>query len=114
MSGQRKPQTGEAPSGDSHLVALTKSPGFWVIMRYAALFGVALAFAALAFLGLVKGGTNLWFTLPKNPGWLDGSLWWVAVTAAAGVLVGVLRRVLRLPDKLPGTVEELEGQRVEP
>jgi len=41
-----------------------------VIMRYAALFGVVLAFAALAFLGLVKGGTNLWFTLPKTrAGW---------------------------------------------
>lgn len=114
MSGQRKPRTGEAPSGDSDLVALTKSPGFWVIVRYAALFGVVLAFAALAFLGLVKGGTKLWFTLPKDPGWLDGSLWWVAVTAGAGVLVGVLRRFLRVPVKLPGTVEELKDQRVEP
>jgi H+/Cl- antiporter ClcA len=73
-----------------------------------------LAFAALAFLGLVEAGTDLWFTLPKNPGWLDGSLWWVAVTAAAGVLVGVLRRLFRLPVKMPGTVQELQDQRVEP
>ena len=77
-------------------------------------FAVVLAFAALAFLALVKGGTKLWFTLPKNPGWLDGSLWWVAVTTGAGVLVGVLRRVFRLPDKLAGTVKELKEQRVEP
>lgn len=76
------------------------------------MFGVVLAFAALAFLGLVKGGTNLWFTLPKTPGWFDGSLWWVAVTAAAGVLVGVLRRLFRLSAKLPGTVEELKDARV--
>jgi hypothetical protein len=81
-------------------VALTRSPGFWPLMRYAALFGVVLAFAALAFLALVEGGTDLWFTLPKDPGWLDGSLWWVAVTTAAGVLVGVLRRWFRLPAKL--------------
>ena len=53
-------------------------------MGYAAVFAVVLAFAALAFLGLVKGGTDLWFTLPKNPGWLDGSLWWVAVTTGPG------------------------------
>jgi H+/Cl- antiporter ClcA len=85
-----------------------------LIIRYAALFGVVLAFAALAFLGLLKGGTKLWFTLPKNPGWLDGSLWWVAVTAGAGVVVGVLRRVLRLPAKLPGTFKEIKEQRVEP
>jgi H+/Cl- antiporter ClcA len=83
-------------------------------MRNAALFGFALAFAALAFLGLLKGGTKLWFTLPKDPGWLDGSLWWVAVTAGAGALVGVLRRFLRVPDRLPGTVEEIKDQRVEP
>ena len=83
-------------------------------MRYAVLFGVVLAFAALAYLGLVSGGTDLWFTLPKDPGWLDGHLWWVAVTAGAGVVVGVLRRVFRLPTKLAGTVQELKDQRVEP
>src|SRR6478609_5427534 len=101
-------------SGDADAVALTRSPGFWTLMRYAVLFGVVLAFAALAYLGLVSGGTDLWFTLPKDPGWLDGHLWWVAVTAGAGVVVGVLRRVFRLPTKLAGTVEELKDQRVEP
>ena len=95
-------------------MSLTRSPGFWVIVRYAAVFGVVLAFAALAFLALVKGGSKLWFTLPKDPGWLDGSLWWVAVTAGAGVLVGILRRFFRVPVKLPGTLEELKDQRVEP
>ena len=96
------------------MVAVARSPGFWSVMGYAVVFAVVLAFAALAFLGLVKGGTKLWFTLPKDPGWLDGSLWWVAVTTGAGVLVGVLRRVFRLPDKLAGTVKELKEQRVEP
>ena len=114
MNEQPQARRGEAPSSDTDFVALTKSPGFWVIMRDAALFGVALAFGALAFLGLVKGGTNLWFTLPKDPGWLDGSLGWVAVTAGAGVLVGVLRRGFRVPVKLAGTVEELKDRRVEP
>ena len=83
-------------------------------MRNAVIFGVVMAFAALAFLGMVEAGTNLWFTLPESPGWLDGSLWWVAVTAGTGVLVGALRRFLRLPAKVAGTVEELQEQRVEP
>ena len=83
-------------------------------MRDAALLGVVLAFAALAFLGLLNGGTDLWFTLPKDPGWFDGSLWWVGVTAGVGVLVGVLRRFFRVPVKLAGTVQELKDQRVEP
>jgi H+/Cl- antiporter ClcA len=83
-------------------------------MRDAVLFGVVLGFAALAFLGLLKGGTKLWFTLPKDPGWFDGSLWWVAVTAGAGLLVGVLRRSLRVPAELPGTMKELKDEHVEP
>jgi hypothetical protein len=74
-------------------MALDRSRRFWTVIGYAVVFGLVLAVAALAFLGLVKGGAKLWFTLPKNPGWFSGSLWWVAVTAAAGVLVGVLRRV---------------------
>ena len=94
-------------------MALDRSPEFWRIVGYAVLFGVVLAVAALAFLGLLKGGTKLWFTLPQNPDWLSGSLWWVAVTAAAGALVGVLRRVLRLPDKLDGTLKEIQDERVE-
>ena len=106
--------TGQEPPPGPLPVALTQSPGFWLIVRYAVLFGVVLAFAALAFVGLVKGGTDLWFTLPDDPGWFDGSLWWVAVTAGAGLLVGVLRRFFRVPLKLPGTVAELKAQRVEP
>ena len=65
-------------------------------------------------MGLVEAGSELWFTLPEDPGWFDGSLWWVAVTAAAGLLVGALRRVFRVPAKLAGTVQELKEQRVEP
>ena len=66
MNAQPQPRTSVAPSSDTDFVPLTKSPGFWAAMGYAALFGVALAFAALAFLGLLKGGTNLWFTLPNG------------------------------------------------
>ena len=104
----------EDPHPDSETVALTRSPGFWVIVRYAILFGVVLAFAGLVFLALVSGGGDLWFTLPEHPGWFDGSLWWVAVTAGAGVIVGVLRRFFRVPLKSAGTVKELKDQRVEP
>jgi H+/Cl- antiporter ClcA len=106
--------TGEDLQPGQENVALTRSPGFWGIVRHAIVFGVVLAFAGLAFLGLVKGGSDLWFTLPKDPGWLDGSLWWVAVTAGAGLLVGVLRRTFRVPLKLAGTVQELKDRRVEP
>jgi H+/Cl- antiporter ClcA len=105
---------GKAAPADAGFVALTRSPGFWLIVRYAVLLGAVLAFGALAFLGLLQHGTKLWFTLPKNPGWFDGKLWWVAVTAGTGVLVGVLRRVFRVPARLPGTLKEIKEARVEP
>ena len=108
------PATGDAPDPGSDNTALTRSPEFWVIMRDAVTFGVVLAFAALAFLGLVTVGSNLWFTLPEDPGWFTGNLWWVAVTAGAGLLVGLLRRFLRVPLTLPGTVEAIKAERVEP
>jgi len=104
----------EEPGSGPGFVALYRSSGFWTIIGYAVVLGLVLAAAALAFLGLVKGGTKLWFTLPKNPDWFSGHLWWVAVTAAAGVLVGVQRRVLRIPAKLPGTIKELRDEWVEP
>ena len=109
-----QPGSDEEPSSGLGSVALDRSPGFWTNIGYAVVFGLVLAVAALAFLGLLHGGTKLWFTLPKSPDWFSGSLWWVAVTGAAGVLVGLLRRVLRLPDKLPGTMKELRDERVEP
>ena len=95
-------------------VALLQSPGFWIIVGYAVLFGVVLAFASLVFLALVKALTNLWFTLPADLGWFSGEPWWVVVTAGVGLLVGVLRRAFRLPGRLPGTVVELRDERVEP
>ena len=92
---------------------LTHSPGFWLVQRYALMLGVILAFGSLAFLGVVKHGGK-WFDLPSDPGWFDGRLWWVGVTGAAGVLVGVLRRVFRLPLTLPGLIKELKEMRVDP
>jgi chloride channel protein, CIC family len=104
----------EEPGSGPGFAPLDRSRGFWTVIGYAVVFGLVLAFAGLAFLGLLKGGTKLWFTLPENPDWFSGHWWWVAVTAAAGVLVGVLRRVFRLPAKLPGTMKELRDERVEP
>ena len=92
-----QPGSEEEPGSGLGHVPLDRSRGFWTVIGYAVVFGLVLAVAALAFLGLLKGGTKLWFKLPADPGWFSGHLWWVAVTAAAGVLVGVLRHVFRLP-----------------
>src|SRR4051794_41182891 len=99
--------TDEAAPSSPEPVALTRSPGFWPSIGHAAVFGVVLAFAALASLGLVRAGTPLCSPLRKPPPWGGGPLGGVRVTAGAGLLVGALRHFTRLPPKLPGTVEEL-------
>jgi H+/Cl- antiporter ClcA len=81
-------------------------------MAYAAVLGVFGAFAGLAFLGIVKLGSR-WNT-DFSPGWFGGHWWWVAVTAATGVVVGLLRLLTRLPEDVPGMFDDLRAGRVDP
>ena len=50
---------------------------------------------SLSFMALL-GAANNWYHY-SSPGWMGGRWWRVAVTAAAGFLVGLLRGVTRLP-----------------
>ncbi len=47
-------------------------------------------------------------------GWLEGNPWWVVVATGAGLVVGVLRHLLHMPDKMPGLIEDLEAEHVDP
>jgi len=48
------------------------------------------------------------------PGWFGGHWWWIAVTAAAGAVVGLLRRFTRLPWETPGLFDDLKTEHVDP
>ena len=113
MNAQPQPRTSVAPSSDTDFVPLTKSPGFWAAMDYAGLSGWRSPFRRWRFWDCSRAAQTYGSRFRKAA-WFDGSLWWVAVTAEAGVLVGVLRRALRVPAKLPGTIEEIKEGRVEP
>ena len=60
-------------------------------MGYAVVLGVFGAFAGLVFMGVIRVGGK-WYA-DSDPGWFGGHWWWVAVTMAAGVVVGLLRRL---------------------
>jgi H+/Cl- antiporter ClcA len=81
-------------------------------MGYAAALGVFGALISLAFIGLIGVGNN-WFT-STDFGWFGGDWWWVAVTTAAGVVVGVLRRATRMPERIPGLIADLQKEYVDP
>ena len=87
---------------------VTRQREFWVLTGYAAALGVFGAFAGLVSLGAVRFGSR-WGT-GSGPGWFGGHWWWVAVTAALGVVVGLLRRLTRLPEEVPGLFDDLRAE----
>ena len=80
-------------------------------MGYALLLGVVGALAGLVFLGVTGAGNN-WYDV-SDSGWFGGQWWWVAVTAGAGVVVGVLRTVTKLPARIPGLIADIETAHVD-
>jgi H+/Cl- antiporter ClcA len=83
-----------------------------MMVGYAAALGVLGALVGLVFLGVVDAGDG-WFTA-TNLGWMGGQWWWVVVTATAGLVVGILHLVLKLPDKTPGVIEDLSTGEADP
>ncbi len=91
---------------------VTQERDFWVLMGHAVALGVFGAFAGLIFIGVIKFGGK-WYT-DSDPGWFGGHWWWIAVAAAAGVAVGLLRRLTHLPEKVPGLFDDLQTEHVHP
>ena len=100
-----------ATSGSAPAPPFPQTPQFWVLMVYALGLGVFGACAALLFMGLIGFGNN-WYTV-SDPGWFGGHWWWVGVTAVAGVVVGLLRRLTHLPARIPSLIEDLEHAHVD-
>ena len=96
------------PTPDS---PVTRQRAFWVLLGYAIALGVFGALAGLGFLEGIKSGGR--WASDARPGWFGGHWWWVAVTAATGVLVGLLGRVTRLPEEVPGLFDDLKSERLE-
>src|SRR3974390_1384017 len=68
--------------------------------------GVFGGFAGLVFLGVIGHGEK--WNVDSNPHWFGGHWWWVAVTALAGITVGVLHRWLHMPEQTPGIIAEIK------
>ena len=90
----------------------TQRREFWVLIAYAIALGVFGALTSLVFMGVVGFGGG-WYT-DSDPSWFGGEWWWIAVTAGAGVAVGLLRRLTRLPEKIPSLISDLKEEHVDP
>jgi H+/Cl- antiporter ClcA len=80
-------------------------------MGYAVALGIFGGLAALVFLGVIDHG-EMW-NVDSNPHWFGAHWWWVAVTAGAGLIVGVLHRLLRVPEQTPGIIAEIKTGQVD-
>ncbi|MGB6452943.1 MAG: chloride channel protein [Streptosporangiaceae bacterium] len=101
-----------ASAGPDATPPVTQKGEFWALMGYAVALGVFGALAGLVFIGVIKFGGK-WYS-DSHPGWFGGHWWWVAVAAAAGIAVGLLRRLMRLPWEVPGLFADLQTERVNP
>jgi H+/Cl- antiporter ClcA len=86
---------------------------FWRLMGYGVVLGVGPGLGALLFLGVVNGLTELIWPEDPDPSFLGGELWWIGAAAAAGLVVGVLRKALRMPESQPGIFGMLEKEHVD-
>ena len=101
-----------ASSGPATAPPFTQQRGFWPLMGYAAVLGALGALVGLVFMGVIGFG-NRWY-VDSNPSWFGGHWWWIAVTTGAGVVVGLLRRLTKLPEQTPGLVADLHTGHVDP
>lgn len=89
----------------------TQARDFWILMAYAVVLGVVGVASGLLFLGVTGIGED-WYG-DTGTGWFEGHWWWVAVAAAAGLIVGILRHVLKMPAKTPGLIEDLKTEHID-
>jgi H+/Cl- antiporter ClcA len=99
-------------SGSAAPPPLADRRELWALVGYAAALGILGAFAGLVFMGVVSVGGR-WYT-DSDPGWFGGHWGWVAIAAAAGVAVGLLRRLTHLPEHTPGLIADMQSGHVDP
>lgn len=86
---------------------------FWRLVGYAVPIGLFAGLAALGFVTVVKEGTDLIWPEDLGLDFFEGELWWIAVAAGAGLLVGSLRVWLRVPQDPSGALASIQEARVD-
>ena len=77
------------------LTAAVQSPGYLKLLVFAALLGLPISLAALAFLALMHWAEHaVWYDVPHAPG-LETAPWWLlfGVPALGGILVALASRL---------------------
>lgn len=86
---------------------------FWIPVLYAVPIGLMAGGAGLAFTWTVGRATKWLWPDEVDNGLLGGDLWWLPVIVGAGLLVGVLRKVLEVPAEPKGALENIAAAQVD-
>lgn len=111
----RRAERGESVSDASEIQAALDPRhrrAFWRVLGWSVPVGIAGSVGGLVFLAVTGLGAD-WYG-STGLGWFDGHAWWIAVAASAGLVVGLLRRLLHLPEHVPGLIEDLKEEKIEP
>jgi len=113
-----RPARGEKSEPKSPLPTTAPEPpvgrqrSFWVLIGFACILGILGGAFSLVFMAFLNFGES-WYQY-SSPGWMGGHWWWVAVTAAGGLIVGLLRWLTRLPEKTPGLIGDIQDAYIDP
>ncbi len=77
---------------------------FWLTVGRAVIIGTLAGAATLAFTQIVRFGTEFVWGTDIDYTFMGGKWWWIALLGGTGLLVGLLRNGLHVPDDLEGSL----------
>ena len=77
---------------------------FWLTVGRAVIIGTLAGAATLAFTQIVRFGTEFVWGTDIDYTFMGGKWWWIALLGGTGLLVGLLRSGLHVPDDLEGSL----------
>ncbi len=87
-------------------------PWYRQLLAASGAMGLVVGLLGLAYLGATGKLTDMVFGDPRIEAW-SGDWWWVAFTAAGGLIVAALRGWWKIPDQVPGGVAVIESGEVD-
>jgi H+/Cl- antiporter ClcA len=113
-----------SPDGDVPIYpGFATSPVFWKIMGLSVIFGAVIGFLGLLYMNLINKVPEFWADMPSGSlncktamevyGFNAGHAYYVGVTSGAGLIVGLLRYIARVPNNQTGFFKEIKDGHVD-
>jgi len=90
-----------------------EKPWYRKLLLLTLVIGIAGGILSLAFSSVTGAGINFFFG-DVGTGWWDGKWWWIPLMAIGGFTVSMLRKIWKVPSKVPSPIELAHDAWVEP